>query len=117
MNKRARYRLARPKLRYQRAKRRPAARHNPDAKPVFNKQGGVYPTTTFELVRAKLVDLGTLPKNITGTNCGNCKHFKHGDGKIGYCKHPLIQQAVTARMCCAAWRPHGGWLRAKKAVQ
>ncbi len=104
---RSSHRYARPK------KRRAVARKNPSVKPVINKQGGVYQTTTFELVLAKLVDLGTLPTGLCGTSCGSCKFFKRGSGKIGYCKHALIQQPVTARMCCAAYRPHSGWLTPK----
>lgn len=88
-------------------------RKNPQ--PVLNKQGGVYPTTSFELVRAKLVDLGTLPKSLCGTSCGNCIWMRGKDKKIGYCAHKLVSQAVTSRQCCALWRGKG-WLTASRTM-
>ncbi len=79
-------------------------------RPVLNKQGGTQPRTSFELVRARAVDLVTLPTSISGTNCSNCLHFKNG-----FCKHKLVQMPVTKRQCCALWNaPHT--LRATKVV-
>ena len=99
------------KRRYAMKRRKKTPKRNPET-PTLNKQGGVNPTTTFELMRAKVVDLGTLPKRIAGTNCANCLHFRKGNGKIGYCAHNLVDQAVTARQCCALWRAPG-WLTAR----
>ncbi len=56
------------------------------------------------LERAKKADLITLPSNIEGTNCGNCKFF---DSKSSMCKHPKVAQKVTTRMCCAYWDAEG----------
>lgn len=67
-----------------------------------NRAGGLIPTTEFQLIRARAVDLITLPKGLCGTNCGNCRHFSKN-----YCKHVLIQMPVNARMCCAAWDRKG----------
>lgn len=103
------------KPQYGMKKKKASRRKSNPGKSVLNKQGGVYPTTTFELVRAKVADLGTLPANISGTNCGNCLHFRKNNGKIGYCRHNLVSQAVTARQCCIYWRAPG-WLTAKKVV-
>lgn len=55
-----------------------------------------------QLERAKAADLVTLPKNITGTNCGNCSYIKEG-----FCTHKKVQQPVSARLCCAYWDAEG----------
>lgn len=57
--------------------------------------GGIIPK---DLKKAKKVDLITLPPDIKGTNCGNCK-FMDND----FCKHKEIQMPVNDRMCCAYW--------------
>lgn len=97
-----------------RSSKRRCTRSNP-GKPVFDKQGGVYPQTTFQLIRAKVADLGTLPNNLCGTSCGSCRYFVDGGDKVGYCKHPLLQLPVTHRQCCAFW-DRSGFLRPTKAV-
>jgi hypothetical protein len=47
---------------------------------------------------AKKVDLLTLPKNVSGTHCGNCFFFQQG-----ICSHKGIMLPVTDRMCCSVW--------------
>jgi hypothetical protein len=78
----------------------------------LNDQGGVIPDTRAEASRAKAADLGTLPMEIMGTNCGNCKFVSDVKGGIGVCLHPKVNQIVSARMCCAYWDAHG-FLRVK----
>lgn len=55
-----------------------------------------------ELERAKKADLITLPNNIKGTNCGNCKFIKDG-----YCFHSKIKQNVANNQCCIYWDAEG----------
>lgn len=82
----------------------------------LNRNGGVVTETRSDLLRAKKADLITLPKRIEGTNCGNCVFFSEGDIikktvqsdiQLGQCNHPAIAQAVSDRMCCAAWDQTG----------
>jgi hypothetical protein len=63
----------------------------------------------MQLERAKEADLITLPENVEGTNCGNCKFFSgHGNNfGTGMCIHPRVSQKVTARDCCALWDAPG----------
>lgn len=74
----------------------------------FNENGGVVPEERSARNRARNVDLVTLPVQIAGTNCGNCR-FVAGtaDPGVGYCAHPKVRQLVTARMCCALWDASG----------
>lgn len=67
--------------------------------------GGILPT---DKRKAKHVDLITLPKDIQGTNCGNCKYYEK-DGDHGYCKHKEVEMHVTARQCCAKWTATGAF--------
>ena len=69
----------------------------------FNRQGGVEIRSHEDLLRAKKADLITLPKDVTGTNCFNCKWIKNKEGKVGYCSHPKVAQDVSERQCCANW--------------
>lgn len=75
----------------------------------INDLGGTKPANKEEESRAKKVDLITLPKNIDGTNCGNCKFFKSLDKKtgLGLCQHKEVDQEVTDSMCCAKWDSKG----------
>lgn len=76
----------------------------------INKQGGLIPETKADMTKAKAADLGTLPTDIAGTNCGNCSFFTHAQSGIGTCEHPRVDQGVTVRMCCAFW-DNPGFLR------
>jgi hypothetical protein len=78
---------------------------------VINKLGGVSDDDGKSLERAKESDLITLPKNVTGTNCYNCKFIGDKDENAGYCKHPKVKQYVNERMCCIRWS-HSGEYRA-----
>ncbi len=70
---------------------------------VSNNQGGIYENTADALDRAKTVDLLTLPKDIKGTNCYNCKWIKSKTPQKGYCANPKVAQYVNQHMCCAVW--------------
>lgn len=61
-------------------------------------------TADEKLERAKNVDLITLPKDIKGTNCANCKFI---DIEREYCTHKDVAQKVSPRMCCALWDAEG----------
>ena len=56
------------------------------------------------LERAKHVDLITLPKEIKGTNCGNCKFF---NVEKSFCDHYEVAQEVKTNMCCKEWFAEG----------
>lgn len=73
-----------------------------------NDLGGVNDMDKSALERAKKSDLVTLPSNVQGTNCYNCRWI--GSPKKAYgamCKNPKVQQYVNARMCCALWDAKG----------
>ncbi len=68
----------------------------PDPPKVRNDRfGGLVPQ---DMKKAKHVDLITLPPDIKGTNCGNCKFMENN-----FCVHKEIQMPVNARMCCKYW--------------
>lgn len=69
----------------------------------LDKLGGEIPS---DLERAKKADLITLPKNVPGTNCSNCK-FVTEKGKGHFCDHPEVQMVVTKKNCCAFWDAEG----------
>ena len=69
-----------------------------------NKGGGIIPETKEEMQRAKDADLITLPRNIQGTNCGNCKFINKNKE---YCDHSKVLQKVNERMCCVYWDAEG----------
>lgn len=68
-----------------------------------NKQGGFDPKTPEQKKKWKKVDLITLPKDVEGTNCFNCKHIVKKDDEVGFCTHKDILDWVTKNMCCAVW--------------
>jgi hypothetical protein len=74
-----------------------------------NPLGGVYIDNKAAIDRAKAADLITLPKNIQGTNCLNCKFVSLVRSNYGYCMNPKVKQNVNNRMCCALWSAHGQW--------
>lgn len=53
--------------------------------------------------RAREADLIVLPDGVPGTNCFNCLYVKRKDEARGFCRHPKVFQAVSARNCCAFW--------------
>ncbi len=71
--------------------------------PTFNEQGGVISNKEDELKRAKKVDLITLPRDVEGTNCFNCKWIRDKRERIGYCSNKDVAQDVNKRMCCVKW--------------
>jgi hypothetical protein len=73
----------------------------------INKKGGIDPKTPEETHRAKEADLITLPQEIRGTNCFNCRFIRQMNGQAGFCVHPKVQQSVNGRMCCALWDRDG----------
>lgn len=74
----------------------------------LNKLGGILARTEDELARAKNVDLITMPKDIDGTNCGNCKFIKQH-----HCSHPRVNQKVNNRQCCVLWSRNGEYRQFK----
>jgi hypothetical protein len=69
----------------------------------INKLGGINDETPAAIKRAHSVDLITLPREVTGTNCYNCRFIKNKTPNYGYCAHPKVKQHVNERMCCALW--------------
>jgi len=57
-----------------------------------------------ELKRAQKYDLITLPDEVIGTNCGNCKFFNFENFN---CNNQKIAQRVGVRMCCNLWDAEG----------
>lgn len=57
--------------------------------------------------RAKQSDLVVLPKEITGTNCFNCKFIERSNDGQGFCNNDKVLQNVTERMCCCFWDADG----------
>jgi hypothetical protein len=73
-----------------------------------NKLGGVNEMDKPALERAKKVDLITLPDDIDGTNCYNCKWISsHKNEYDAMCTHPKVRQYVNERMCCIMWSRTG----------
>lgn len=75
---------------------------------VENGIGGLSYPSDLEHI-AKEVDLITLPKDVAGTNCGNCSFARAMDKSTGryQCVNPKINLPVTDRMCCALWDNQG----------
>ncbi len=73
-----------------------------------NDLGGINETDKPAVERARKADLITLPEDITGTNCYNCKWISaHKKDKGTLCTHPKIRQYVNRRMCCILWSNTG----------
>jgi hypothetical protein len=66
----------------------------------YDAAGGIVPEN---FKTAKKVDLITLPKSVSGTNCFNCVWVKDKKGKIRFCDNPKVKEDVNERMCCAEW--------------
>lgn len=73
-----------------------------------NDLGGVNDTDVDSLQRAKHADLVTLPEDVKGTNCFNCRWISAEKKAYGtLCRHPKVKQYVNSRMCCALWMNKG----------
>lgn len=73
-----------------------------------NKLGGINELDKPALERAKKADLVTLPNDVEGTNCYNCKWIsKYKEEYKRMCTHPYVRQYVNERMCCAFWDNSG----------
>jgi hypothetical protein len=70
---------------------------------VSNANGGVKDTEMAAMKRAILSGLFTLPVEILGANCFNCKYVKRTENSVGTCSNPKVNQAVTDKMCCTLW--------------
>lgn len=73
------------------------------AGPPHDRQGGLVPEAFDRAARADLI---TLPVDVPGTNCGNCRFF-YGGSAAAQCRHPEVAMPVNARMCCAFWDNSG----------
>lgn len=74
---------------------------------VKNSLGGLNDMDKVALARAQKADLVTLPKDIRGTNCGNCQYITEKTHEHGYCSNKKVLQYVNHRMCCALWDAKG----------
>src|SRR6185437_1927586 len=82
--------------------KREMPKHLPPKPVEKNKIGGFDPDTGEQTHIFKRADLITLPEDVKGTNCGNCR-FARKVGNLGFCTHEKVHQWVTPRMCCAFW--------------
>jgi len=75
----------------------------------MNKKGGIDPQNEESLKKAEAADLITLPEDVQGTNCFNCKFNEIIDPKkkVGYCMNKKVLQPVSSRMCCSLWDAEG----------
>lgn len=69
---------------------------------TFDINGGIVLSEPEQLNNAKKAVLITMPKDTTGTNCGNCKFFSNQ-----FCNHQLMKLAVNERQCCNYWDKEG----------
>lgn len=77
-------------------------------KPPKNAEGGYDPDSKRRKRIYKRVDLITLPDDVEGTNCGNCKHATTtSEGSGLFCLNDEIKDYVTERMCCSLWDNSG----------
>lgn len=74
----------------------------------YDALGGIVP---INLSAAKRVDLVTLPDDVAGANCGNCKKWIVPWEVNGFCSHPEVQMEVSRSQCCARWE-HPDMIRA-----
>lgn len=73
-----------------------------------NDLGGINETDKPALERAKKADLVTLPEDVEGTNCYNCKWISsYKNDEKGMCTEPHVRQYVNQRMCCILWSGKG----------
>jgi len=75
----------------------------------INHLGGIQIEDPELLKRAQEADLITLPEDVDGTNCFNCRYIypPEGNEEMGNCVHPSVDQPVSHRMCCALWDNKG----------
>lgn len=74
----------------------------------INPLGGINETDKPALERAQKADLVTLPRNVKGTNCYNCKWIsEYKEKHYAFCKNKSVRQNVNGRMCCALWDAKG----------
>jgi len=80
----------------------PSVRLSPYSTKHLDEQGGEVPPRG-QMKEAEKYDFVTLPKDVSGTNCGNCLFVKEkGEGHI--CGHPkLYGLPVNENNCCALW--------------
>lgn len=97
-------------IRYGIAVGKPGAPPGDTAGLALDLLGGVVPA---DLDRARDVDFVTLPLNVQGTNCGNCRFVDYGYSRStgeshgAFCMHPRVRFAVNDRCCCALWDAKG----------
>lgn len=73
-----------------------------------NDDNGINDLDKDALDRAKKADLVTLPEDVKGTNCYNCRWISKDKKAYGaMCVNKKVKQYVNARMCCALWDARG----------
>lgn len=83
-----------------------------------NALDGINDIDAPAIKRAKEADLVTLPEDITGTNCYNCKWIsQYKRVNYGMCTHPKVRQNVNKRMCCALWARDGMYTPFKRSKE
>lgn len=84
---------------------------------VRNNLGGLSEQNVASIKRAQQSDLLTLPINVTGTNCYNCRYIKRKTNYHAWCSNEKVSQYVNHRMCCALWDNEGAYRPYSKTIQ
>jgi hypothetical protein len=86
---------------------------------LWNEQGGVDPRTPEDMQAAGAARLITLPKEVEGSSCLSCVHFRQLDPELGsgFCTNPGLKIDVTARMVCSLWENPGSLDPAKAQAE
>lgn len=80
-----------------------------ELKEQLDEQGGIVPPDNM-MEASEEFDFVTLPEEIPGTNCRNCRFAKEVDeeNEVYVCTHPsLYGLHITERNCCALWDAEG----------
>lgn len=87
-------------------RRRIALMISEDANEPARQEEGIPPHDREEHKKYAHADLITLPPDVEGTNCGNCR-FAQESEKVNsghVCTHPdLTNIEINPRMCCKYW--------------
>lgn len=73
----------------------------------WNALGGIDPRDPEAIARAQQSELKTLPADVEGANCSNCKWSRPLPDGTALCNNPSLMQEVTPRMICVLWEHPG----------